>query len=88
MIILRKFAEQQKGQRAIKIKNRISKQTHDVKLAASFSPITKKLDTINESNKQLSEIIKKSDVEDGSTQSPAIKNITGTRSLRDTLTLM
>ena len=28
---LRKLAEQQKNQRALKIKNRISKQTHDEK---------------------------------------------------------
>ena len=39
---LRKLADQQKEQRAIKIKNRILKQTHDVKLAESLSPITKK----------------------------------------------
>ena len=38
---LRKLAEQQKNQRALKIKNRILKQTHDVKLAESLSPITK-----------------------------------------------
>ena len=30
MINLRKLAEQQKKQRAIKIKNRILKQTHDI----------------------------------------------------------
>ena len=48
---LRKLAEQQKNQRAEKIKNRILKQTHDVKLAESLSPITKQLDTINESTK-------------------------------------
>ena len=37
---LRNLAEQQKGQRALKIKNRILKQTHDIKLAKSLSPIT------------------------------------------------
>ena len=42
MVNLRKLAEQQKKQRALKIKNRILKQTHDVKLAKSLSPITKK----------------------------------------------
>ena len=42
LIILRNLAEQQKNQRALKIKNRILKQTHDIKLAVSFSPITKK----------------------------------------------
>ena len=55
---LRKLAEQQKNQRALKIKNRILKQTHDVKLAESLSPITKKLDTINDSTKEIREVIK------------------------------
>ena len=43
LITLRKSAEQQKEQRALKIKNRISEQTHDVKLAESLSPFSKKL---------------------------------------------
>ena len=60
---LSKLAEQQKEQRALKIKNRILKKTHDVKLAESLSPITKKLDTINESNKKISEVIKESNSE-------------------------
>ena len=55
---LRKLAEQQKNERAQKIKNRILKQTHDVKLADNLSPITKKLDTINESTKEIGEVIK------------------------------
>ena len=55
---LRKLATQQKQQRALKIKNRILKQTHDNKLAESLSPITKKLDTINESTKEIGEVIK------------------------------
>ena len=55
---LRKLAEQQKNERALKIKNRILKQTHDVKLAEILSPITKKLDTINESTKEIGEIIR------------------------------
>ena len=38
----RKLSEQQKNQRAEKIKNKILKQTHDIKLAESLSPITKK----------------------------------------------
>ena len=42
LINLPKLAEQQKEQRALKIKNRILKQTHDIKLAESLSPITKK----------------------------------------------
>ena len=55
---LRKLADQQKNERALKIKNRILKQTHDVKLAESLSPITKKLDTIIMSTEKVGDIIK------------------------------
>ena len=59
---LRKLAQQQKQERALKIKNRILKQTHDIKLAESLSPITKKLDekfdTINKSTRRVGDIIK------------------------------
>ena len=44
MINLRELPEQQKNQRALKIKIKILEQTHDIKLAESSSPITKKLD--------------------------------------------
>ena len=54
---LRKLAQQEKEQRAIKIKNRILKQTHDKKLAESLSPITDKLE---ETRKNLGEVIKES----------------------------
>ena len=54
---LRKLAEQQKEERAQKIKKRILKQTHDVKLAESLSPITNKLD---ETGKKLGDVIKES----------------------------
>ena len=60
LIILRKLAEQQKNQRALKIKNRISKQAHDFKLAESLSPTTKKL---GESTKKFSEVINPSNSE-------------------------
>ena len=49
LIISRKLAEQPKNQRALKIKNRISKQTDDIKLAESLSSITKNLDELNQS---------------------------------------
>ena len=55
---LRKLAEQQKNQQALKIKNRILKQSHDKKLAESLSRITKKLDTINESTKEIGEVFR------------------------------
>ena len=78
---LRKLAEQQKEQRAEKIKNRILNQTHDVKLAESLSPITKKLDTIKKTTKELGDAI-------ANTQTPAIENTTISNSLRDTLSFM
>ena len=88
LINLRNLADQQKNQRALKIKNRNLKQTHDVKLAESLSQITKKLDEVNETTKNLGEIFIKSDVEDGNRQTPVMKKIFGKKSLRDTLTLM
>ena len=57
---LRKLAEQQKEQRAIIIKNRILKQTHDIKLAESLNPITKKLDEVKKSSQELGNVIKNS----------------------------
>ena len=57
---LRKLADQQKEQRATKIKNRILKQTHDVKLAERLSPITKKLDEVNKSTQEVGDKIKES----------------------------
>ena len=45
-IKLRELEEQQKDERALKIKNRILKQTH-VKLEESLSPITTKKDIFN-----------------------------------------
>ena len=54
LINLHKLAEQQKNQRAEKIKTKILKQTHDIKLAESFSPITKKLE---ESSKKITKVI-------------------------------
>ena len=66
---LRKLADQQENERAPKIKNRILKQTHDIKLAESLSPITKKLDELNKSaQKTLSPINEKLDNINESTQ--------------------
>ena len=60
---LRKLAEQQKEQRAIKIRNRILKQTLDIKLAESLSPITKKLDEVKETTQKISDVMKESQQE-------------------------
>ena len=60
LISLPKLAEQQKNQRALKIKNKNLKQTHDKKLAESLSPITTRLNLV-ENNKgvKIGETIKK-----------------------------
>ena len=57
------LAEQQKNQRALKIKYRILKLTHDMKLAESLWPITKKLDELKESTQKLGDVIKESQPE-------------------------
>ena len=60
LINLRKTAEEQKNQRALKIKNRSLKQTNDLKLAESLSPMTKNLDEVNHSTKNLGDVLKES----------------------------
>ena len=60
LIILRKLAEQQKNQRALEFKNRILKQTHDIKLAESLSPITEKIDEVKETTQNLGDVIEES----------------------------
>ena len=60
LINLRKLVEQQKEQRAQKIKNKILKETLDKKLAESLLPITKKLDEVKESTQEIGDVIKKS----------------------------
>ena len=52
---LRNLAEQQKIQRAFKIKNRNLKQTDSIKLAESLSPITKQLDEVKDTTQKLGE---------------------------------
>ena len=77
LINLRKLANQQKQQRATKIKNRFLKQTHDVKLAESVSPFTTKLD---ETSKKLGDVFRESTqklrdvIKDNNTPQPAIEN--------------
>ena len=84
---LRKLAQQQKEQRSIKIKNRFSRQTHDVKLAENLSPLTNKLDettkklgdVIEESTQNLGNVIKENNtpqlaIENTPTIQPAIEN--------------
>ena len=53
IISLEKSAEQQKNEKARKIKCRIIKQTYDAKLAETFEPITEKLDRLVEATKEL-----------------------------------
>ena len=82
LIKLRKLPQQQKSQRAEKIKNRILKQTHDVKLPESLSPITKRLDEVKESTEKLGDVLKKSQPKTSqlaieNTPLPAIENKAG-----------
>ena len=86
-IIVSKLAGEQKNQRAIELKNRTSKQTHDINLAESLPPINKNLEEVNQSTKQLGEVIKES-TSNNKTPQLAIQNITSTQSLRDTLSFM
>ena len=79
-----KIAEQRKNQRANKIKNRISKETHDKDIAESSSPVTKKLEEVNHFSQKLGEPITEPN-SNNETPQLAIQNITGTQSLRDTL---
>ena len=58
------------------------------KLAKVFHLSLKRLEENNESTKKLGEVNKKTDVEDGDNQTPAVQNITSTQSLRDTLAFM
>ena len=60
LINLRKLATQQKEQRALQIRNKFLKQSHDKKLAESLSPITKRLDDVEESTEKLGDGIKES----------------------------
>ena len=75
---LYKLADQQKNQRALKIKHRILKQTHDERLAESLSPITDKKEevnkSINESTQKLGDVIEKSQPAIEYTPQPAIEN--------------
>ena len=63
LIILGEISKQQKDQRDLEVKKRNLKQTHDIKLADSFSPLTKELDVIDETPKKLGEVIEKSQPE-------------------------
>ena len=68
LVNLRKLAEQQKNQRALKVENRILKQTHDIKLAESLSTVTKNLEEVNKSTKKLGDNIKESNSENENNQ--------------------
>ena len=93
LINLRKLAQQQKEQRALRIRKKFLKQTHDIKLAESLSPITEKIDEVKKSTQELGDVIKNSKPDTpqlaiANTQTPAIENTTTSQSLRDTLSFM
>ena len=49
---LRNLADQQKNQRAFKIKKRISKLAHDRQLSEKLPPITKKIGEVDKSTEK------------------------------------
>ena len=55
-------------------------------MAESNKPITKKPEKVDESSKKFGGEIKKPDSEDGNNQTPSKENVTGIKSLGDTLT--
>ena len=81
---LRKIGAQQKNQRALKIEKRILKQTLDVKLAESLSPITEKLNEVNEPTKKLGAFFEKSRPENNIPQ-PAIEHTQHHQPIANTL---
>ena len=78
LIILRKLAEQQKEQRALKNKKIIIlKQTHDIKLTESFSRIIKKLDELTKTTRKLGDVMKETNTPQlaiENTHQPPIEN--------------
>ena len=90
LVNLRKLAQQQKEERALKIRNKILKQTHDIALAESLSPITKKVEKVITKNNTLQLAIEnpKYILQNSESQTPTIENITVSDSLRDTLSFM
>ena len=80
LINLRNLAQQQKEQRALKIKNRILEKKHDKKLAESLSLLTKRLDLIeNNKGETIGNLIEKSESEtpaiETQPETTAIENI-------------
>ena len=63
MNVLRKLAEQQKNQRALKNKNRNLKQSLDKKLSENLSSKTNKLEEVKKSTQNLGDIMKESNSE-------------------------
>ena len=76
LINLSKLAEQQKNQRAIKIKNKVSRQKFDKLLAEPFSFLTNKLEEVVKTTKNLGEVLMKINSGDENTQTTSIENAT------------
>ena len=68
MIELAKLSEQLKNQQTDKIKNWISKHTHDVQSADTFRPKTKRLLEVNESTKKQEAVFENLDSENENQQ--------------------
>ena len=85
MTNLRKLAEEQKNQRALKIKNRFLRQTRNINLAGSLSPITEKIDEVNISIKKMGGFIEESNSENKNNQEIVLVDIDSDNSEGDNL---
>ena len=88
LINSKKLAEQQKNQLVMKIfkkKEFLIKQTYGIKLAESLSPITKKLDEVNQSTKKIGEVNKESDSENENNKRALPNNSNFNESMREML---
>ena len=63
LINLGRLTEQQKNQRADRIKIKTLDETHDKKLAESLEPTTEKVEEVNDSHEKVTEVLKESDSE-------------------------
>ena len=73
MVNLRNLAEQRKNQHDLKNKYRFLKQTQNIKIAENLSPITKKVEEVNEPAKNLGNVNEKSQSENNIPQ-PTIEH--------------
>ena len=68
--------------------NKILKQTHDVQIAETFEHIIKKMTESDNTTEKLTQFFRRPQTEEENTQTPSIRKVTGTQSLRFSLFFM